>query len=430
MQSKRKTEDKKLPPDVKSIKVPIPTFPPTAMVYSIPKTPNETRNNEEEVENNSVDIVSAAIMAKVLEEREKERSLIKHCDTCTCSKAIKIITDTTHHSISTQTGEYKNSLCLRCNMSLDRSPVAMKIVKSVESKPKNVPVYVHEHVDFSQPSTNQIVAKVQPNNCLIDNMKNASSVEINKVRTENKNDFLNNKNEEVQEFAQINEMLVILDDNKINNGTQNETRVENNFISSDEITKDSDTNSLHHYLCDKSMHSFEVSSNFNSNLSEDNVCAKDSSEASDMLKGPRYCSMRLQTGSKNILLDNTHNNIAPVLYTRQNEKTLKDSNNFRIYDHSRPVSCSSEEKTNSLVSDSSFKNQRVADWIRDNMDDNVTDNLKCEPSDDNITKNDIDPERYAEMESNVKKFLFGESEFLRVVEAGKIKYLNCQESNS
>lgn len=31
-----------------------------------------------------MDIVSAAIMAKVLKEREKERLTKKHCQTCTC----------------------------------------------------------------------------------------------------------------------------------------------------------------------------------------------------------------------------------------------------------------------------------------------------------------------------------------------------------
>lgn len=31
-----------------------------------------------------VDIVSAAIVAKILEEREKERQNVKHCDSCLC----------------------------------------------------------------------------------------------------------------------------------------------------------------------------------------------------------------------------------------------------------------------------------------------------------------------------------------------------------
>lgn len=46
-------------------------------------TEKET-NEEKQCKQGSMDIVSAAIMAKVLEEREKERSQAKHCDSCTC----------------------------------------------------------------------------------------------------------------------------------------------------------------------------------------------------------------------------------------------------------------------------------------------------------------------------------------------------------
>ncbi|RWS12370.1 tight junction-associated protein 1-like protein, partial [Dinothrombium tinctorium] len=59
----------------KIIRVPIPTFPPTAMVYSVNKTQqgsNGTNSNSSNCE--TPDYVSAAIMAKVLEERSKERS--------------------------------------------------------------------------------------------------------------------------------------------------------------------------------------------------------------------------------------------------------------------------------------------------------------------------------------------------------------------
>lgn len=74
-------------PEMKTIKVPIPTYPPTAMVYSVNKCPLEKELNSEEKNNSQpVDIVSAAIMAKILEERERERSQAKHCGTCTCRK--------------------------------------------------------------------------------------------------------------------------------------------------------------------------------------------------------------------------------------------------------------------------------------------------------------------------------------------------------
>lgn len=123
MSTKKKIDEKKSTPDVKNIKVPIPTFPPTAMVYSIPKTSgNSEKKAEPDVEAAAiaaappVDVVSAAIMAKVLEERQKERSMVKHCDTCTCAKNLKIVYDSSHHSIGTQTGEYKTAmLCIKCN---------------------------------------------------------------------------------------------------------------------------------------------------------------------------------------------------------------------------------------------------------------------------------------------------------------------------
>lgn len=87
--SKRKVQDGNgsvsNKPEMKTIKVPIPTFPPTAMVYSVNKTPSEKEvSSDDKPCKQPVDIVSAAIMAKVLEERERERSQTKHCESCTC----------------------------------------------------------------------------------------------------------------------------------------------------------------------------------------------------------------------------------------------------------------------------------------------------------------------------------------------------------
>lgn len=126
---KKKPEEKKTPPEMRNIKVPIPTFPPTAMVYSIPKS---TEKEESEPESPPVDIVSAAIMAKVLQERERERSLVKHCDTCTCSKTLKILQDVSNHSIGTQTGNYRSAVCLRCNNDMESKP-SLQIVKNSET---------------------------------------------------------------------------------------------------------------------------------------------------------------------------------------------------------------------------------------------------------------------------------------------------------
>lgn len=88
MSQKRRPSDAG-PPDVKCITVPISTFPPTAMVYNVSKPSTEKHSDDESDEAKpSFDVVSAAIMAKVLEDREKERIFTKHCVTCTCQKSI------------------------------------------------------------------------------------------------------------------------------------------------------------------------------------------------------------------------------------------------------------------------------------------------------------------------------------------------------
>ncbi|XP_035209283.1 tight junction-associated protein 1-like isoform X2 [Stegodyphus dumicola] len=70
------------PPDVRTIKVSVPTLPPAAMVYSVNKSTSSSTNNTQQsstvpsVEETTPDHVSAAIIAKVLEERSLERKTI------------------------------------------------------------------------------------------------------------------------------------------------------------------------------------------------------------------------------------------------------------------------------------------------------------------------------------------------------------------
>nr|XP_045620638.1 uncharacterized protein LOC123771834 isoform X2 [Procambarus clarkii]XP_045620727.1 uncharacterized protein LOC123771834 isoform X2 [Procambarus clarkii] len=82
-------------PEIKVIKVPIPTFPPTAMVYSVNKYSEENEKEE------PVDAVSAAIMAAVLEERQRERAK-RHCSTCSCGSPR---TDTENDVLQTEDRE-------------------------------------------------------------------------------------------------------------------------------------------------------------------------------------------------------------------------------------------------------------------------------------------------------------------------------------
>lgn len=248
------------------------------------------------------------------------------------------------------------------------------------------------NIDVKMETVESNVVKVQPNNCLINNEStNSSLIDLSSNLTNSSN---------VSPKIVIN--TVITDKNK----------------------------SEHHYLCKKSSLTYEKSDCENNT---DKSSAKNTS--SDQLKGPRYCSMRLQSGTRNILLDNAHNNIPPVLYTRSNSNNVhnKLKNEPKLHhDYNNSLSNRSDDKTtiNSISSENSVQNrQRVAEWIQNNsMENNDVERYgtAVEKSD----FNDADKAKYAEMEENVKRFLFGESEFLKTVEIGKLKYQNYRESEN
>nr|XP_012141868.1 PREDICTED: uncharacterized protein LOC100879966 isoform X1 [Megachile rotundata] len=122
--AQKKRSNDAAPPDVKSITVPISTFPPTAMVYNVTKSAADKHSDDDSDESKPpVDIVSAAIMAKVLEDREKERIFGKHCDTCTCHRSILMVDAETQTSVQ---GVYP---CNEC---------AMKYAQNVENHSDNL----------------------------------------------------------------------------------------------------------------------------------------------------------------------------------------------------------------------------------------------------------------------------------------------------
>ncbi|XP_018574352.1 uncharacterized protein LOC108913306 [Anoplophora glabripennis] len=404
MTHKKKPEERKAVSEAKSIKVPIPTFPPTAMVYSVPKSPRPEKKIEPDVEAPSVDIVSAAIMAKVLEERQKEKALAKHCDTCTCSKNLRIIYEDTHHSIGSQTGDYCEMLCLRCNENVQFTSVGMKIVRSSDFKNnKNVPTSL-ETVDLT-PGVNNIV-KVQPNNFLNDTKSSTNS------NVSPKNSVINPNNHVIS-----NELRVYQD------GSETEPETDQQLQESPPKTPQE----------------------------------KADPEHTD--KDPKNCSAPLQSATRNILLDNAHNNIAPVLYTQSHKmkfegkpqtkasgvdpassavtpvvytKRIHKIKTEAVQTHDLGSISSGDFKSNSISSDASMRNQqRVAEWIQNNLDNDVSssDNSRAD-SVKNRGVGELDKVKYAEMEKNVKRFLFGESEFLKTVEIGKMKYQSLQDGPS
>ncbi|XP_056636788.1 uncharacterized protein LOC130445254 isoform X1 [Diorhabda sublineata] len=391
MTTKKKPEPPRVVPEVKSIKVPIPTFPPTAMVYSVPKSPNLERKNEPDLESTTVDIVSAAIMAKVLEERQRERASVKHCDTCTCAKGVKIVHQLESHSIGTQTGDYKEMVCLKCNEAIV-SITSMKIVRSTEPKThKVVPIYPLETLEpvVNQPNYN--VVKVQPNNFLTDRI-----IEINNSSSPTD---ITPKNEDIPVEAPTTSLSHVPD-------------------------KSNEVEPSRQRICSKSRLSYQVEEV----TSEKTETERNENRASPTILSPRgYPSLKLQIEAKNILLDNAHHNIPPVLYTRSHKLVQKNC---------APTPDSLETEINSIVSDTSTQNQqRVADWIKNSIDQDISssENSRSDHFRSDIQKRSpeeiVDRARYAEMEENVKRFLYGESEFMKTVELGKNKYKDFEEES-
>lgn len=292
MSHKRKpNEERKVPLEPKSIKVPIPTFPPTAMVYSVPKSPRPDRKMADDAEKPEVDIVSAAIMAKVLEERQKERALAKHCDSCTCAKNLKIIYDISHHTVGTQTGEYKDNVCLKCN-ELSLSVLnGMQIIKPVDEKSKRTtsyPTLTPLSLDITQNLQN--IVKVQPNNFLVEKDKSSSA----------------------ESGSNVLKVNLYKDSVKSNSAT--------NTLTSP-VEKDIER--------PKNLIDFqETSGNLSSTLPELHRFPRQTEiiiENERMLEGnsakvietdSKFPLINTSTNSKNILLDNAHSDIAPVLINR------------------------------------------------------------------------------------------------------------------
>uniref|UniRef100_T1GPG4 Uncharacterized protein n=1 Tax=Megaselia scalaris TaxID=36166 RepID=T1GPG4_MEGSC len=84
-------------------------------------------------------MLSPTTMVKFLED-ELKKSDLKHCDTCRCSiKDLTVLADISKsYTVSTQTSETNQLLCLRCNTNLNsppgaNSPYLMKLTKSSDS---------------------------------------------------------------------------------------------------------------------------------------------------------------------------------------------------------------------------------------------------------------------------------------------------------
>lgn len=310
----------------------------------------------------------------------------------------------------------------------------MKIVRNSDFKTnKNIPVS-HETVDINTGVNN--IVKVQPNNFLNDNKSTANSnhsnsKELDKIINENvspKSNIIDPSNYMISNEFRICQDVTFTNDNELLNKKNSETDQK---------------------LCE-SMSPRSQASSEKAELEKDRD-----------IENKDYSSVHIQSATRNILLDNAHNvapvlyskshkikpdekahttdlgstvesvsnSVMPILYTRRIQKIKNEAAQTADLNSNVESASSSDDKSNSMSSNTSIQNQqRVAEWIQNNLDNDVSssDNSRTDSmKNKNFSK--VDKVKYAEMEENVKRFLFGESEFLKKVEIGKLKYQNFQD---
>ncbi|CAG4952960.1 unnamed protein product [Colias eurytheme] len=299
--------------------------------------------------------ISASLMSKILEDSIQD-TVTKHCDTCTCSKSQSkpFCYNESYYTVSTQTqlsGEMKNSLCLNCNTEIK----SLNSGLSVRSVSPHAIKVINEKINNHSPSPMFIVPQTSP----VEAKENVPLIEVAKPST-------------IVEVPSNEKIAPEVNTHEANMNIQKEA-----FTKPDEIKRKdmSMEPTIHHKLCDRTKTSISSKKSSIHSVGNDDLLIKDipntkeikvknqspytdslhirkhshsslgnGSRTSSVAKstvsthkstnqvgpGPRFCHLRMQAGSKNILLDNAEPDVPPVLYRRQsrcNENSIfKDLN--------------------------------------------------------------------------------------------------------
>lgn len=296
--------------------------------------------------------ISASLMSKILEDSIQD-TVTKHCDTCMCNKSQNkpFCYNESYYTVATQTavcGEMKNSLCLSCNAEIKSlnsnlsmrsiSPQGIRLITDRSPNRLIHPLYIlpqptPEHIpnDKREISTDKSNA-----NSII--LKEVTKVDEKLVITIESNDLPDGipKFDEVKHSKQRNKHNVMSMEPAVHHKLCDRTKmpvsmsskkssvpsvVNDDLLSLKEVTSPVDIKSI----VDKG-DSVSFRKNSQSSMG---AMSRTSSAAKSTVSthksntqvgpGPRFCHLRMQAGSKNILLDNAEPDVPPVLYRRQSK---------------------------------------------------------------------------------------------------------------
>ncbi|XP_053608191.1 uncharacterized protein LOC128674006 [Plodia interpunctella] len=285
--------------------------------------------------------ISASLMSKILEDSIQD-TVTKHCDTCTCSKSQNkpFCYNETYYSVATQTfltGEMKNSLCLSCNGEVksvnsnlsirSASPHGIKLFNEKASFGLTGPLYIVPQQETRKDnhdsvSVQNISDKIKPNHLSVNHPKFDDS----KLLLET----VSPKAEEVKHSIKDDSTMEPAVHHKLCDRTKSLSSKKSSIHSAagneDFLVKDTLTPKEHlkteNQIVDnrggrKNSQSSMGAISRTSSLAKSTVSTHKSNN--QVGPGPRFCHLRMQAGSKNILLDNAEPDLPPVLYRRQSK---------------------------------------------------------------------------------------------------------------
>ncbi|CAG9788148.1 unnamed protein product [Diatraea saccharalis] len=297
--------------------------------------------------------ISASLMSKILEDSIQD-TVTKHCDTCTCSKSQNkpFCYNESYYSVATQTlltGETKSSLCLNCKSEV-KSNVSAKSsphMKLVNEKPLNCgltgPMYLipqpivepyQKNIEEPQISIvnnslineiNAVDDNITKNIITINSLDYAIDQSLPKELKDKKNDNANVEPSVHHKLCDRTKTSISSKRSSVHSNGNEDLLVKDQLPNTTEVG-----NKYEKQIADvpktrkNSQSSLSVMSR-TSSLAKSTVSTHKSN--TQVGPGPRFCHLRMQAGSKNILLDNAEPDVPPVLYRRQSKCTdtlLKD----------------------------------------------------------------------------------------------------------
>lgn len=287
--------------------------------------------------------ISASLMTKILEDSIQD-SVTKHCDTCTCNKTQTkpFCYNESYYTVATQTnltGEMRNSLCLTCNAEIksihsnlsvrSSSPQAIKLINDKKIGLTG-PLYIIPQPSVAAHNDQDDVSEKMKNNFINDN--------INKLVDENKVEITVHNNavpvaiEDLRSHRKPNSVNMepavhhkLCDRTKTSTSSKRSSSHSvghDDLLSKDNLTPVKEVKTITETQGDnislrKNSHSSIGALSRTSSVAKSTVSTHKSN--TQVGPGPRFCHLRMQAGSKNILLDNAEPNVPPVLYRRQSK---------------------------------------------------------------------------------------------------------------